>query len=53
MKFSFKKEEKKKDDEVRGVVARRLGAIKKGEKNEALDKRDLPNLVKDLAHGDG
>ncbi len=52
MKLPFKKE-KKDDTEVRSTVARRLGAIKKGEKNEDLDKRDVPDLVKDLAHGDG
>ncbi len=52
MKFPFKKA-KKDDTEVRSTVARRLGAIKKGEKNEALDNRDVPNLVKELADGDG
>jgi len=59
MKLPFKRESKSasknegKKEEVRSVVARRLGSIKKGEKNEALDGRDLPNLVKGLADGDG
>lgn len=49
MKISFPRlKDKRKKEETRDVVARRLSAIKKGEKSETLTD-DTPRLVKGLA----
>jgi hypothetical protein len=53
MKIPFlRPKDKRKTEETRDVVTRRLNAIKKGEKNETLTD-DAPKLVKGLADGDG
>jgi len=51
MKLPFPKKSKKPEAEVREVVERRLGTIKKGAKAKALTN-DVPKLVKGLAESD-